>query len=314
MNIDTRYQWSNYWRQGHLTSLPCGFAANYDGEFLQFWNQQFTLLNKGDCVLDVCSGNGSIALLAQQYSDRRALALDVKSVDAADIEINTLIEKNPNIADQIRAIEFVSNTLLEEMTEESATVHLITSQYGIEYTDWQLSAENVNRLLKSGGYFSLICHSFDSKIMRHMEFQHSDYARLAGLDIFCREFKGETDLCDQRKVVDEFDHALDLIYAMFNENRASDVLSAVGGELEKIRRLLLQDFTAGIQQFSRFQQGVYISYATSSDLVAVSRKIKQHPDWFEVFSDAGMQLLQSGHINYHTGEKAGKYYQWRKPL
>ncbi|HEY9119557.1 MAG TPA: hypothetical protein VIN33_07345, partial [Marinobacter sp.] len=59
----------NYWRQGHLTSLPCGFSLNYDGEFLQFWHQQFALLGAGACVLDVCSGNGSIALLARDYSD-----------------------------------------------------------------------------------------------------------------------------------------------------------------------------------------------------------------------------------------------------
>lgn len=312
MSIDTRGQWSNYWRQGHLTSLPCGFESNYDGEFLQFWNSQFLLLKPGSCVLDVCAGNGSIALLAQDYSDRHRLDLQVKAVDAADIDATALIEKNPAFQRQIQAIEFIPNTLFEDFAAEADSMDLVSSQYGIEYTDWETSAKKIHQLLRPGGYFSLICHAFDSKIMTQMEIQQRDYARLIDIELFSQELDLQDARAFPEKFVKQLASALDTIYAMFKQDRTSDVFSAVGPELEKIGRVTLKDFVAGFRQFNQFAQGVKISFATSSDLLAVNRRLTQSPDWFLVFSDTGLEFLQSGDIHYRTKERAGKYYQFRK--
>jgi ubiquinone/menaquinone biosynthesis C-methylase UbiE len=313
VGIDATQQWSNYWRQGHLTSLPCGFSANYDGEFLRFWTSQFAPLRPGSCVLDVCSGNGSIALLAQDYSDRHGLALDIKAVDAADIDASALIEKKPAFERQIQAIEFIPNTLFEDLPAEAASVDLVTSQYGIEYTDWELSADKIFHVLKPGGCFSMVCHDFDSKIMTQMEVQQRDYTRLLSIDLFAQEIEPQDARTDPEKFVKQLASALDTIYAMFNQDRTSEVFSAVGPELEKIGRETLNDFNSGLKRFSRFAQGIKISYATSSDLLAVNRRLQQSPDWFEVFVDKGLVLAQTEYIHYRTKERAGKYYQFSKP-
>ncbi|WP_439133308.1 class I SAM-dependent methyltransferase [Pseudomaricurvus sp.] len=313
MSIDKKQQWSNYWRQGHLTSLPCGFSSNYDGEFLRFWEEQFGLLAQGSCVLDVCSGNGSIALLAQDYSERAKLDLKVNAVDAADIDISALIQKNPAFSRRLKAITFIPNTLFENLSEERDSADLITSQYGIEYTDWNISAKKIYRLLRPGGYFSLICHTFDSTIMTQMELQQHDYAALMNLDIFSREIEFEHSHDFPEQFVKQLDHALDAIYAIFKQARTSDLLSKVGTELEAIRRETMHDFSQGFQRFTQFQRGIHISYATASDLVTVNRKLEQSPEWFEVFMDKGLDLIKSGDVHYHTSEKAGKFYQFRKP-
>jgi SAM-dependent methyltransferase len=224
LSIDARQQWSNYWRQGHLTSLPCGFTANYDGEFLQFWNSQFDLLAPGSRVLDVCSGNGSVALLARDYTDRHGLGLEIKAIDAADIDVAGLIEKNPGLERHIGAVEFLPNTLFEEFPTEAASVNLVASQFGIEYTDWEVSAEKIAHLLRPGGYFSMICHAPDSTIMSRMEVQRSDYARLLKLELFSQdiEFPGASAFPEQ--FIQQLASALDTIYAMFQQDRTSDVL------------------------------------------------------------------------------------------
>lgn len=312
MEIDTRKEWSNYWRQGHLTSLPRGFSSNYDGEFLQFWNAQFALLNPGGRILDVCSGNGSIALLAQDYSDRKGLNFRIKAIDAAEIDVTSLVRQNPKLAKHIQAIQFQPDTLLEDMNEEPESVDLVTSQFGVEYTEWQSSARNIYRALKPGGYFSLICHSFDSKITTQMERQQLDYALLMDVDIFSRKIEFERSRDFPRSFVQQLDNALDTIYAIFKENRTSDVLSGVGRELENIRALAIRDFAAGFQRFTQFREGVKISYATASDLVAVNHRLQQFPNWYEVFIDAGFELSQSGDIHYHTAELAGRFYQFTK--
>ena len=87
----------------------------------------------------------------------------------------------------------------------------------------------------------------------------------------------------------------------------------MGPELEKIGRETLKDFHAGFRHFTRFAHGIKISYATSSDLLAVNRRLQQTPDWFEVFIAKGLELTRTGPVHYHTKERAGQTYQFRKP-
>jgi len=311
---DATRSWADFWQQGHLTSLPSGFACNYDGEFLAFWNQQFASLKPHSLVLDVCAGNGSIALLAQNYSEQHQLLLDIKAVDAANIDITALIKKYPDIADQIQAIKFVPNTPFEELAETANSTDLIVSQYGIEYTDWEVSAKKIHRLLKPGGYFSIVCHAVDSKIMIQMAMQQRDFARLNNLEIFSLRMGNERSLECQSTFVKELDARIDTIYGMFKENRTSDVLANVGRELEQILQLTQKDFNAGLNAFIRFCHGVNISYFTSTDLTALRDRLQRFPDWFKSFEHEGLEMIQSGDIPYHTGEKAGQCYRFRKPV
>lgn len=315
VSTDATQQWSNYWRQGHLTSLPSGFSSNYDGEFLQFWNSQFALLKPGSRMLDVCSGNGSVALLARDYADRHKLDLEIKAVDAADIDIETLKTNKPGLARQIEAIEFLPNTPIEDLSAEAASADLVTSQFGIEYTDWDASAQTVARTLTPGGYFALICHALESTIMTRMEKQHRDYARLFDISLFDQEIQADdrNHPAFREQFIRQLGAALDTLYGMFQQDRTSDVFAAIGPELEKIGKETLKDFHSGLRWFIHFTSGLKISYSTSADLLSVNRRLQQSPDWIEVFVDSGLQLTGTEAIHYRTGEHAGQAYQFRKP-
>jgi ubiquinone/menaquinone biosynthesis C-methylase UbiE len=311
MNAARGSHWSSFWQQGHMTSLPQGFKENYDGEFLRFWEEQFARLPRGARVLDVCTGNGSIALLAQEYSRRHDLQLQIKAVDAADIDAASVINHNPGLAQHLRAIEFIPNTLLEDLPEATASVDLVTSQFGIEYTDWARSAGNIYRILKQDGCFSLICHALDSKIVTEMELQVADFARLSRVTIFSHgvEFEDSPDF--PKKFASQLNEALAEIYEIFQRNR-SQLLSAIGSTLENIRKRALQQFDSGWLEFQQFRRGVLVNQAIANDLLAVNLKLKKSPAWYQAFVNAGLELMTSGDIHHHTGDKAGTYYRFRK--
>ena len=296
-----------------MTSLPCGFSSNYDGEFLAFWRRQFALLGPGGRVLDVCSGNGAIALLARDYAVSNNISLDITAIDAADIDVSAVSHNNPDIARLVEGITFVPNTPVEALSEAGDAVDLVTSQYGVEYTDWEQSARKITALLKAGGHFSWVSHASDSTVIARMEHFQRDYARLAGLELFCRGGECPQTRDGREIFIRQLNDALDNAYAMFKVERRSSVLSDAGREMERIHGEILRDFDAGFRLFSQFQQGFEISYATSTDLLTVNHRLAACPNWFEVFCDCGLELLQSGDIHYHTGEGAGKYYQFRKP-
>lgn len=307
--MNCEHHWSDYWRQGKLTSMPRGFSDNYDGEFLQFWETQFAMLQSGANVVDVCSGNGAIALLARDYAQRKSLELGVKAVDAASIDVSLLLQQHPKFRPHIQSIEFLPDTRLEDLQAAPKSVDLVTSQYGVEYTDWKVSAKNICQMLKPGGYFSMVSHSFDSRIVREMEQQHADYTQLAGIELFSREIATH----DPANFNEQLEQGLAALYEIFQRNRRSQLLSAVGSQLEEIRKLALRQFDAGSRQFIQFRQGINASRGIASDLLAVNHALRNAPQWYEVFIEAGLQLLDSGTLRYRNGDKAGSSYQFIKP-
>lgn len=289
--------------------MPRGFADNYDGEFLQFWDAQFSLLHRGARIVDICSGNGSIALLAQDFSQRNDLGLAVTAVDAASIDVSLLVQKHPKFSPHIQAIEFLPNTLLEELRMAQESVDLVTSQFGVEYTAWEASAENIYNMLQPGGCFSMVCHSFDSRILREMEQQQADYAKLASIELFSREIS----IHEPAQFIQLLDQGLAALYEIFQGNRGSQLLSTAGGMLEDIRKLTLRNFDGGSRQFIHFREGINASRGIANDLLEVNHALRSHPQWYEVFIESGLELIDSGTLRYQTGDKAGSSYQFIKP-
>lgn len=311
MGVAGGSHWTDYWRQGHLTSLPGGFAANYDGEFLRFWNEQFAVLKTGGCVLDVCSGNGSIALLAQEFSRREDRHLKIIAINAADINVSSIIKLKPELAQHLQAIHFIPNTLLEEMQAPSESVDLVASQYGVEYADWKLAATNINRVLKCGGHFSLICHALDSRIMVEMERQHSDYEWLSGLGILLKDFALPGDEASRTAFLDALYEGAQAVLGE-SGRRKSEMLRAVGARLEQIRQFAAREPKAALAIFLQLRDGLKTGHAIAGDLVGVTYALRQFPDWHTAFIEEGLQLITSGDIRYRTGEIAGKFYRFRK--
>jgi ubiquinone/menaquinone biosynthesis C-methylase UbiE len=307
---DTPNHWSNYWQQGNLTSLPSGFSGNYDGEFLAFWEDQFAELQPGARVLDVCSGNGSIALLASDYSRRHSLDLRVSASDAAAIDVSRMLGNHPQLRQHLEAIDFLSQTPLEKLALAPESVDLVTSQYGVEYTHWETSAANIVRVLRPGGRFAMVCHSADTRILREMETQHTEYGQIIAILLTTQ---GEDKKVNQQNIAVQLERALAELYQLFQQNRSSQLLSTAGGKLENIRKLADQQPDAGWREFIQFREGITTTYHIVGDLLSVKQAIDRRPRWHEAFIEAGLEQVGCGSIHYHSGEIAGTSYQFRKP-
>ena len=313
VSIETGNHWSDYWQQGNLTSLPQGFAGNYVGEFLAYWEARFAGLQRGARVVDVCSGNGSIALLASDYSQRHGLDLRVSAADAAAIDPSRVLEAHPQYRQHLESIEFLPGVPLEGLAVETDSVDLVTSQYGVEYSHWETAAANIARMLRPGGHFCMVCHSPDSRILQEMESQHAAYAQIAAIPLLAQGDEANAGNSPPADLAARLENALAELYRVFQRNRSSQLLSAAGQRLEGIRKLVLQQADTGYREFLHFRESINTSYGITGDLVAVGRALRDAPRWHEVFVAAGLELIESGTVRYLGGEHAGDTHRFRKP-
>lgn len=146
--------WSNYWKgrtAAESGAALVGAGIENDEDLQAFWDALLKPLSSDMAVLDIACGAGSVARLAQ--------AAGVKSVTGVDISegaIQTLKENCPGI---IGVISPANATGLM-----SDGYDLIVSQFGFEYAGAIQTAEEISRLLKSGGKFVAISHKTGSAI------------------------------------------------------------------------------------------------------------------------------------------------------
>jgi len=304
--------WSNYWKAGNLTSLPQDFLENYDGEIATFWKNTFSLLSKQSKVLDLCTGNGAIAILASVYSQINKAEFRVTGVDAANIDKQSIISKYSHLESVLEKIEFISECKIENIDLPSTSFDLITSQYGIEYCDWQKSARQVFRLLKSGGRFVFISHTNSTAILSFMEQEKEEYKVLQDLGLFsalANYFKRKSRYNETVRKLNKIQKKI----LELHRCKPSDLFVNILGFLQ---RTISFDKTTFIrlEEEIRFMYDQYIfAYARLQDIVGVSNKIKNEPEWYLAFESKGLKLEGQGDILQAGRHNAGKYYQFIKP-
>lgn len=186
--------WSRYWSSGALTSLPEDFHSNYDGEIRDFWRARCAALSDGAAVLDVCTGNGAVALLLAEALSDRGVGHWLTAVDQADIRPELIRQRFPALARYVDSIRFIGGRAFEEIALDGvsgdelagASQDLIVSQYGIEYCEPGEAARQCARLLKPGGRLALLTHATDSAMRATMQQELEQYEVLADSGLFER--------------------------------------------------------------------------------------------------------------------------------
>jgi ubiquinone/menaquinone biosynthesis C-methylase UbiE len=304
--------WSDYWSRGCLTSLPQDFVENYDGEVAEFWAEVFSQVPARGAVVDLCTGNGAIALLAAQYSKKSGVPFDVTAVDAAQIRPDAIGQQFPSQGELLRRIHFLPNTRVEELELTRAGFDLVTSQYGLEYCDWQSAAETVFALLKPGGRLVLVSHSATSDIMAFMEQERREYAVLESLGFFESAAAFLQDQIDDP----QYRAILEKIALEVNEKARlkpsplfNSVLNMSGGVLAMspadlaVRKALLETYHAQMRH----------GLARLADMLRVNHAILADPQWYSVFERAGLECTASGELRYRGLHHAGVCYRFVKP-
>jgi SAM-dependent methyltransferase len=304
--------WSSYWASGALTSLPQDFQANYDGEIAEFWRQQADRAPDGASVLDVCTGNGAVALIIARAAQVLGKHFRITAVDAAEVQPRRVRERHPQWAGLVDRIRFVGGRPFEGIAVAPASVDLIVSQYGIEYCDWQRAAEQCARLLKPGGRLALISHSPDSDMLETMRAERAEYRVLAELElegVIGAYLKGSGAAGDARAALESLRDAL------ISHPRARDsallgyALELVGGVLRMPRAQLQQQRPAVMQACRQLEDG----RARLDQMLAVNQRLLDHPDWSEVFIEAGLEQLARGPLAYGGAHRVGEQLVFERP-
>lgn len=303
--------WSSYWKSGSITSLPQDFQDNYDGEIGKFWDSQFESLNNDSIILDLCTGNGAIALLAQNFSLKFQKRFNVTGVDAAQINPTAIVKNKPHLSELLDRVNFISNCRVEDINLTSESVDLITSQYGIEYCDWELVAERVYELLKPNGQFAFISHAQSTDIRKTMSEEQRQYMYLDELKVF-------TLVSNYYKKKKSFGLTLKKLQAAENKlqfahkNTASQLYASVLQFLQYVLQLDKTRMSKEEKQIDSFCEQHVFAYKRLEDILNVSDKIANYPNWYQVFESAGLKLITSGEVLQGGLHKAGLYYQFQK--
>ncbi|PWK48478.1 class I SAM-dependent methyltransferase [Pleionea mediterranea] len=300
--------WSGYWSQGNITSLPVGFRDNYDREIKHFWFEQFKQLPESAVILDVCTGNGAIALLAAEFSDIHQKNFSIIAVDAASIDIAAIKARYPQLEPYLNQIQFKPSTRIEELSFDDDSFDLICSQYGIEYCNLGVVGVKLSKLLKSKGTVAIVSHTSDARIL---EVTTNDYKLLEPISFFSRIRKLVRNDASQKELqplmkqtFDELDRSL--------LTKASPMLKLL---LESCKFVISAEPTVFMQNKHRlfdFFQALQNGKARMLDLVNVHKMMKDNPVWYKKIENNGVELIEKGNLIYNNSHTAGNYFIYRK--
>lgn len=294
-----------------MTSLPMDFKKNYDGELAEFW-RGIMAQNVGHTrILDLCTGNGAVAILLQELAAELGQSVSITAVDASTIHPDMVARQFPEKQAVIEQIKFKGQCLVEEMAQQlTGPYDLIVSQYGIEYCDTTKAAQAAQSLLSSNGRLVFVSHAPDTDIHQYMRHEERIYQYLDGLGVF--------------ELMMNFHH--DRVSANGFKNKLSQLIPVLQSEpahrgkdlfmtwLNALAQLVQMSNTQLKDQKPRiglFTQQYLDARARAADMLAVSDKLTQNPQWYMTFTEQGFELLDHGQIMYQGKHHAGDRYEFR---
>lgn len=148
--------WSEYWQQGHVNSFSEGLLCNYDGEIAKGWLHFFKEIDRpGSIVLDLATGNGALIDLAVNVGNFNSP--QYIGIDYATLKIPERLKRS--------TITFYQEQNVESLPFADSAVSVVVSQFGIEYSNVDLTLAEVSRVLRAEGKFRVVVHRENSSIV-----------------------------------------------------------------------------------------------------------------------------------------------------
>lgn len=156
--MDERSAWDRFWSYDRLASFGTGAGTgNYGEPIAHGWRSFFAELPAGARVLDIATGNGAIALIAVEAGNR----LEVTGADLAAVKPTAFVSSGRKKLKQVR---FLANTPAERLPLDDASFDAVVSQYGVEYSDMELSVPEAVRVLAPGGRLRFAVHAAEGSV------------------------------------------------------------------------------------------------------------------------------------------------------
>lgn len=144
--------WDSFWVKENKTTFGDYYSNTYDDIVLKTWTETLHKLSGEINILDLATGNGALPELFTQVIDNKKQKLTIVGVDSARIN------------DKSEKYYLLENIYLEDLPFQNSSFDLISSQFGIEYSDIKRSIREIYRVIKSNGRISLFIHCTNSNI------------------------------------------------------------------------------------------------------------------------------------------------------
>lgn len=310
----TKDHWSEYWKSGVLTSLPSDFKENYDGELAAYWETVISGFDDAN-ILDLCTGNGAVALLLSELANKHSKNVNITAIDASAIQPENVLLHFPEKQQYMNSINFVGNRFVENLAADfsSEAFDLIVSQYGIEYCDTEEAAKNIVACLKPEGKLIFIAHSPDSAMLEYMNDEEKIYQIIeeAGL------FNALTQFVAQKTSANKFKNQIEAGLNHLGQHReymSKSLFKTWGQTIYKMFKMNNAEIKAQRHNLKKFVETFKNARQRSLDMINVSNKLLNEPDWYKAFELNGLKLLDEGTIRYKGQHNVGHYYEFVLPV
>ncbi|OUL58366.1 class I SAM-dependent methyltransferase [Pseudoalteromonas ulvae] len=151
--------WDRYWSETkRLSSFEeDGNDFGYPNEVMDFWKDQLNIRSDKLIVLDAATGKGAIAAYIKAILNSRHIPSIIHGCDLAEIETESLYFP-PQLQTLLETIRFDYGVGLEKLPYHDSYFDLVVSQFGFEYSNWELSIPEINRVLKKEGRLIFMAH------------------------------------------------------------------------------------------------------------------------------------------------------------
>src|SRR4051812_8600842 len=123
-----RSAWDRYWQADRIASCMDGAGqSNYDDRVAAGWRAFFRSLPAGSRILDLCTGNGAVAVIAAEVCSVHRKNFAITGIDLADIDPKRFVSRYGSIAD---GISFVAKANCEALRFADSSFDAVVSQYG----------------------------------------------------------------------------------------------------------------------------------------------------------------------------------------
>lgn len=160
--MSERWIWDRYWQSDRIASCFDGAgASNYDDSVSAGWRDFFSGLPDAARIIDLCTGNGAIAVMAAAIGMKSGKAFEITAVDQADIDPPSYVSRH---RDELAAVHFVGGTEVEGLPFPNDSFDVAISQYGLEYSNLDRAIPEMTRVLAPRGQVRLVVHAADGVV------------------------------------------------------------------------------------------------------------------------------------------------------
>ncbi len=157
---DFESSWNEYWQSGLATSCVSNGHDGYPPAIEKFWHNFFRILKDGNKIIDLCSGGGGVPQLIISNVEDKNIQLEINLTDLAVI-------KNRLDSKEGISLNYISECNCENLPFKQETFDIVTSSFGIEYSDLTKTIGEISKVLKKGGYLCAVIHTYDSEIVKN---------------------------------------------------------------------------------------------------------------------------------------------------